>query len=105
MPDSRSPEARVYRRWYYTTRWRELRKAQLQREPWCHLCHAAGRRTRASIVDHRTPHRGNPDLFFDPGNLASLCKPHHDATKQREEAGRRQVALGADGWPAAQRGG
>lgn len=104
MPDSRSDAARQYRRWYYTTRWRELRKAQLQRAPLCHLCGAAGRRTPATIVDHQRPHRGSAELFFEPSNLASLCKPHHDATKQREEAGRRQVAVADDGWPAETRG-
>jgi len=100
MADSRSDAARQYRCWYYTTRWRELRKAQLQREPLCHLCRAGGRRTPATIVDHRRPHRGSAALFFDAGNLASLCKPHHDATKQRQERGRKQVGVANDGWPA-----
>lgn len=98
---SRSPEARAYRRWYFTARWRSLRADQLRRAPCCSMCRAMDRTTPATVVDHRRPHRGNPTLFFDPGNLDSLCKPHHDTTKHRLEARRRQVGLGSDGWPSA----
>jgi hypothetical protein len=58
-----------------------------------------GRRTPATVVDHARPHRGDAALFFEPANLASLCKPHHDVTKQRFEAGRSQVGVDEDGWP------
>lgn len=58
-----------------------------------------GRLTPATIVDHIRPHKGDPALFWDPANHDSLCTPHHDATKQREEHGRRQAAVGTDGWP------
>lgn len=50
--------------------------------------------TVAVIVDHVRPHKGDADLFFDPRNLQSLCKSHHDATKQRQEA--RGYEIGAD---------
>ena len=72
--------------WMYTTRqWREeLRPAQLLREPFCRVCAKQGIRTRATVVDHRTPHRGNWTLFIDPGNHQSLCKHHHDQKTMRE---------------------
>jgi 5-methylcytosine-specific restriction enzyme A len=97
--DRRSPEALAYRRWYSTAAWRRLRVAQLLNQRWCRLCAEMDRWTRATVVDHRQPHRGSSALFFDPGNLDSLCKTHHNGTKQRLERGRRQVRIGADGWP------
>jgi 5-methylcytosine-specific restriction enzyme A len=99
---SRSAAAEVYRVWYTTPAWRNLRRAQLKREPLCAMCAAIGKRTPATIADHKIPHRGNEALFFSPANLASLCKLHHDTTKARaERRGRPQVAVGADGWPLA----
>lgn len=46
-----------------------------------------GYATEATVIDHIVPHKGDPELFFDPDNLQSLCKSHHDSTKQREELG------------------
>lgn len=75
--------------------WTEkLRPAQLLKEPFCRECAKAGVRTRATVVDHVVPHRGNWALFADPGNLQSLCKSCHDrktALEKLEE--RRRVSL------------
>ena len=79
--------------WMYNTRlWRDvLRPGQLLREPFCRACAAQGVRTRASVVDHVTPHRGRWALFCDPGNLQSLCKSCHDRKTAMElNAGCRQ---------------
>ncbi|KWD49681.1 hypothetical protein WL67_20800 [Burkholderia ubonensis] len=38
-----------------------------------------------TIGDHITAHRGNRQLQLDPDNIQTLCKPHHDSAKQREE--------------------
>ena len=62
------------------------------------MCQREGRVTAATVVDHKIPHKGDQRLFWDPANWQSLCKPHHDRDKQREERGRFQ-AVGADGWP------
>jgi 5-methylcytosine-specific restriction protein A len=101
----RSADAERYRRLYFTPAWRQLRTAQLARCPFCAMCAAMGRRTPATIADHRKPHRGDAALFFDPSNLQSLCGPHHSSTKQRQEHGRPSSAVGVDGWPAAPRSG
>ena len=57
----------------------------------------------ACVVDHVTPHRGNEDLFFDYHNTQSLCKAHHDSTKQSMERGSvpkdRAKINPKDGWP------
>lgn len=73
--------------WYNLPIWRDrLRPAQLLREPFCRECSKAGRRVRASVVDHITPHRGDWSLFTDESNLQSLCKYHHDQKTAREQA-------------------
>ena len=68
----------------------ELRPEQLLREPFCRECarqYPPGdprHRTRATVVDHIVPHRGDWDLFVDPANHQSLCKFHHDQKTMRE---------------------
>jgi len=100
VSDPRSAQAAQYRQWYSSRQWRALRAAQFRREPHCRFCRAMGRATLATIVDHARPHRGDLGLFFDPENLVSLCKPHHDTTKQRQEHGRRTTIIDAEGWPS-----
>jgi 5-methylcytosine-specific restriction protein A len=52
----------------------------------------------ATVVDHKIPHKGDETLFFDPENLQSLCKPHHDREKKLIEMGKDIPIFGADGW-------
>lgn len=42
----------------------------------------------ATVVDHRIPHRGNAAAFWNRGNWAALCKPHHQAKTGRETRAR-----------------
>jgi 5-methylcytosine-specific restriction protein A len=49
------------------------------------MCREAGRIEAATVVDHKQPHKGKPELFWDRHNLQSLCKAHHDVSKQRDE--------------------
>ena len=73
--------------WYALPVWtRELRPTQLLREPFCRECAKKGTRTRAAVVDHVIPFRGDWALFTDPGNFQSLCKFHHDQKTAREQA-------------------
>lgn len=84
-----------YHSWYLLPIWTdELRPQQLVREPFCRECarkYPPGdprRRTRATVVDHIRPFRGDWSLFVDPNNHQSLCKSCHDrktATEQAEE--------------------
>lgn len=78
----------------YDNRWIRARKAYLAKHPLCAYCLRMGRTTAALIVDHIKPHRGNMVIFWDSGNWQALCKEHHDATKQVEEA--RGVMIGCD---------
>jgi 5-methylcytosine-specific restriction enzyme A len=54
-------------------------------------------------VDHITPHRGDPLLFFDFDNTQSLCDAYpwrcHSAVKQSIEKRGYDKAIGLDGWP------
>jgi hypothetical protein len=50
-------------------------------------------------VDHKIPHRGDETLFFDADNLQSLCKLHHDSSKQREEKRGAVIGCNATGAP------
>lgn len=90
---------RHWRGWYSLTRWHHLRKHQLAQHPLCSFCLASEVVEPATVVDHVEPHRGDPDLFWDPGNLQSLCKAHHDRDKQLIEHGKSVIHFGPDGWP------
>lgn len=89
----------IARAWYGSRRWKARRLAQLQAEPLCAYCLRDGIATPARVADHKVPHRGNEELFWD-GELQSLCKPHHDSDKQIEEnGGVAPIRIGEDGWP------
>lgn len=80
-----------YHGWYSLDVWtKDLRPAQLLREPWCQECARRGIRTRATVVDHITPHQGNWLRFVDRGNLQSLCKHCHDRKTALEQAEKRR---------------
>lgn len=69
----------------YTSRWRRLSKAFLRAHPLCAECQRNGRTTAAEVVDHITPHRGDPELFWDRANWQPLCKKCHDTKTYRED--------------------
>ena len=83
----------------YGRRWRKVRALHLQANPYCVYCKRAGKVTLATVVDHIEPHKGDPGLFWDTNNHQSLCGPHHDATKQREEKRGEVIGCDADGIP------
>ena len=92
-------DPRPWRRLYGTARWKRLRDAHLTQHPLCYFCIDAEEVTAADVVDHVRMHKGDETSFFDPDNLQSLCKPHHDGTKQRLERGALDTRLDASGWP------
>ena len=76
-----------YHAWYSLSVWTDdLRPAQFLREPWCRECAKRGIRTRATVVDHVEPHRGDWARFIDRANLQSLCKRCHDRKTAQEQA-------------------
>lgn len=85
-------------RFYDCKAWKQARRAQLDREPFCRLCAAVGRRSLARVVDHITPiNAGGAEL--DHENLQSLCKTCHDSVKQRLDKGAPVGGCDASGAP------
>ena len=99
----RSQEAQAYRQLYNTPQWKALRLGQLTKAPLCAMCLTQGRVTAATVADHVKPHRGDPELFYNPDNLQSLCDEYpyrcHSSAKQSEERLGYSKAIGAGGWP------
>lgn len=84
--------ARMYpsRKWYNQAKWKRLRRAVLLRDGW--TCRQTGvlltdrpNLPNSAVVDHVLPHRGDPERFWDIGNLQAVAKEWHDGEKQRRE--------------------
>jgi 5-methylcytosine-specific restriction protein A len=104
---------------YNTKAWYRLRSIQLRDHPFCAMCmedagiKVEGRevqleqclakgiwpKAQANIADHIKAHKGDEALFFDPDNLQSLCKTHHDGAKAKFERSGVVIGCDADGWP------
>lgn len=69
----------------YNYRWQKAREKFLRANPLCEYCQRDGRLTAATVVDHKIPHRGDQQLFWDEANWAPLCSHCHSSVKQREE--------------------
>lgn len=102
--DWRSDEAAVYRRLYKTRQWAALREEVIQRD--MGMCRKCGARLtlgrsgpRAAVVHHKKPHKGDVELFFDKGNLESVCWACHSGVIQSEEKLGFSTEIGIDGWP------
>jgi 5-methylcytosine-specific restriction protein A len=63
------------------------------------MCEQLGRVTAATVVDHKIPHKGDPQLFWDETNWQSLCAPCHDRYKQSQERTGVMRGAAADGSP------
>lgn len=92
-----------YKKLYATKAWQQLRTGILARDGYmcqrCGVMLTQGRKHKtAAVVNHKTPHKGDLELFYDVGNLEAVCKHCHDGKIQRQERGNR-TTIGADGWP------
>jgi hypothetical protein len=87
-------------RLYDRADWRfRLQPDQLARKPLCEDCKERGEIVAATVVDHVIPHKGDERLFFDPGNLRSLCKTCHDRAKKLKETHGYAIGHDATGRP------
>lgn len=82
--------ARRSKDWLNTTRWQRLRERILLRDGY--TCQQTGIALigtypahNSPVVDHKQPHRGDPELFWDEDNLQSVAKSWHDGVKQSME--------------------
>ncbi|MDG3183578.1 HNH endonuclease [Streptococcus suis] len=62
----------------YNGQWTKSRLRYLKVHPLCVHCKAKGQLTKATVVDHITPHRGDQELFWNQTNWQALCKSCHD---------------------------
>ena len=70
----------------YGSAWQKVRKKYLESHPLCVMCMTEGRYTRATVVDHIKPHRGDRELFWDQSNWQALCKACHDRKTGLEDS-------------------
>ena len=99
MSDVKLWDAEGKRNKLYGRRWRKERGQFLAINRYCKFCRAAGKRARATVVDHIVPHRGDEELFWEQSNWQPLCKPCHDGDKAVMEARGYSDRIGVDGWP------
>ncbi len=71
----------------YGYRWQKLRARFLAQHPVCAECLKEGRITMATDVDHIRPHKGEPELMWNEGNLQALCHACHSRKTAREDGG------------------
>ena len=69
----------------YGRAWQKASKRYLASHPLCVQCAAEGRYTKATVVDHIVPHRGDRKLFWSEDNWQALCKRHHDVKTRTED--------------------
>jgi 5-methylcytosine-specific restriction endonuclease McrA len=75
-----------WRAWYRTPRWRAIRIATFMRDGFtCQHCGRLEGNTSLLVANHKQPHRGDPVLFWDEGNIETACKPCHDGPIQAAE--------------------
>ena len=73
--------------WYKTARWERLRQRVFLRDLYHCQC-GCGRLegdTSKLVADHKIPHRGDEQKFWDEDNIQTLYKPCHDRLKQKQE--------------------
>jgi len=76
-----NPEARL---WYHTARWKRLKAQKKRDNPLCVDCQKHGYITEWTDLDHIIPHRGDPMLFWDTGNVEGRC---HSCHSKKTKAG------------------
>jgi len=72
------------RSFYQTSAWRSTRNAFIKSNPWCAECLKDGKKTPATVCDHKTQIIEGGDKF-NPDNLQSLCASHHNSKSAREK--------------------
>ncbi len=83
----------------YGGAWQKARESYLRRHPLCSFHLDRGQVVAASVVDHKSPHKGDPKLFWDKSNWQSLCKQCHDSVKQRIEKSGNVAGCDVNGIP------
>lgn len=83
----------------YGTKWQKARAEFLKMNPWCRYCAQIGRHTRATLVDHREPHRRDWKKFWDRNNWVPSCATCHNGMKQQLEKSGTERGCDESGMP------
>jgi 5-methylcytosine-specific restriction protein A len=75
---------------YNTSRWKKLRKEHLKDNACCAACGSSS----GLAIDHIVRPLGNEELFFNPGNLQTLCASCHRLKTAMEINERRKIRQG-----------
>lgn len=96
--EAQRAEDNTWRAWYGTAKWKKLRLLVLQRDGY--VCQRTGillagkyPADDSPVVDHIVPHRGDPDLFWNIGNLQSISRKYHDSVKRALERSGQVAAI------------
>jgi 5-methylcytosine-specific restriction protein A len=84
---SKEYEARPERQLMKSRRYRTARIMFLNEHPLCMDCLKEGRTTASTALDHREPHHGDYEKFWDQSNWRALCARHHSNKTNREDGG------------------
>jgi 5-methylcytosine-specific restriction protein A len=80
-------EQRPERRLMKSRRYREARELFLAEHPLCSECERQGRTRAATVLDHREPHGGDYEKFWDQSNWQSLCQSCHSIKTNERNGG------------------
>lgn len=88
--DQHRRNTQPWRNWYKTPRWEKLRREAFKRDGYiCQrsgdACTGKGNDPYAPVANHKVPHHGDPDLFWDINNIETVTKRVHDSLIQAEE--------------------
>lgn len=78
----------------YDTKWDRERKAFLALHRTCTRCGSP-----ATVVHHRTPHKGDRHLFWSRSNWEPVCAPCHDGPIQQAERNGYHALADGNGMP------
>lgn len=73
----------------YNAEWRKKRANFLLRHPFCECvdCKKSGKKLLATVVDHKTAHKGNKKLFWDEDNWQAMTVSHHNRKTAKHDRG------------------
>jgi len=68
-----NPTRHARQQMYKSSDWTSYRRRFLFHNPKCYVCYS-----RATVVDHTVPHKGDSKLFEDTLNHLPMCAPCHN---------------------------
>jgi 5-methylcytosine-specific restriction protein A len=73
----------------YGHKWRVESRKYLREHPYCECdaCRILGRRLKSDVVDHKIPHLGDPELFWDRNNWQAMARSCHNRKTAKKDGG------------------